>query len=207
MQRDLFQTLQWERVDAVDAEIALVRGFIGALDADALLQRLIDETPWRHDRIKMFGVEHNLPRLQQWFGDEGRTYTWSGIRMDPLPWTDTLLGVRRRVEAVVRASFNSVLLNYYRDGEDTVGWHADDEPELGRAPVIASVSLGAERDFLMRHNTDADPRVRLVLPHGSLLVMSGPTQRFWQHTLPRRKSVRDPRINLTFRAFGLAGGD
>ena len=203
MQRDLFsQATVWERIEAADANISILRGFFTDSEGFTLLRKLIDETPWRADRIRLFGVEHDVPRLQQWFGDAGRAYKWSGIRMDPLPWTRTLLDVRQRVEHVVGKSFNSVLLNYYRDGSDTVGWHADDEAELGCTPIIASVSLGAEREFLMRHRLKPDARVRIMLSHGSLLMMSGTTQRFWQHSLPRRKTVREPRVNLTFRTFG-----
>lgn len=203
MQQDLFGRMTaWERIDAIDADIAMIRRFVSESDGRRLLHLLIKETPWRADRIKVFGTEHDVPRLQQWFGDPGRTYVWSGLRMEPLPWTSSLLDIRRRIEDVVDRTFNSVLLNYYRDGNDTVGWHADDEPELGTCPVIASLSLGAERDFLMRHKLKPPARIRVALSHGSLLMMSGTTQQFWQHSVPRRKTIHEPRINLTFRAFG-----
>lgn len=206
MQRSLFGDepgRSWEEFAMPDAEVSLLRSFIAEEAGRELLDALIRETPWRQDKIRVFGAEHDLPRLQQWFGDEGRTYRWSGIVMEPLPWSPALLRVRARVQEVVGAAFNSVLLNYYRDGDDTVGWHSDDEPELGPTPLIASVSLGAERDFVLRHKErDNVDQLRLPLPHGSLLLMQGPTQRFWQHCLPRRRRVREPRVNLTFRAFG-----
>lgn len=202
VQPSLFPEPAWEHLDAPDATIALMRDFIVADEGMALLRCFVTEVPWRKDTLRVYGREHPLPRLQQWFGDPGRVYTWSGIRMDPLPWTSPVLDVKRRVEDVTGRKFNSVLLNLYRDGADTVGWHADNEPELGEEPFIASVSLGATRDFVLRHTDPAVQRLRLSLAHGSLLLMSGRTQSFWQHALPRRKGVIDPRVNLTFRTFG-----
>ena len=166
-----------------------------------LLARLFSHVSWRQDSITVRGRTHLLPRLQQWYGDEGSVYSYAGIKMEPLPWLPYLQEIREDLERVVGKPFNSVLLNLYRNGSDTVGWHADDEPELGVDPVIASISLGAERDLLFKHN---DPnvradRVRIALAHGSLLVMSGQTQRCWKHSLPRRARVTLPRINLTFR--------
>ncbi|MFT4628280.1 MAG: alkylated DNA repair dioxygenase AlkB [Myxococcota bacterium] len=183
-----------------DADVRLRPGFYSSRAADGIFLALRREIPWRQDCIRIFGKEHPLPRHQQWFADDGLVYTWSGIRMVPAPWTPTLLDIRRRLQQDTGVYYNTVLANLYRDGHDTVSWHADDEPELGECPLIASLSFGAERDFLLRHRerTDLD-RVCVSLSHGSLLLMGGATQRFWEHSLPRRKRVTAPRINLTFR--------
>lgn len=183
-----------------DAEVCLLPGFLTDQEADALLFTLRDSVAWRQDKIRVYGKEHPLPRLQQWFGDFGCTYTWSGIEMRPEPWTPALQRVKTRVEEVTGDVFNTVLLNRYRNGQDTVSWHADNERALGPNPVIASVSLGAERDFALRHKSRKDMAPVVVrLPHGSLLVMKGITQTYWDHALPRRKGLWVERINLTFR--------
>ncbi len=192
----------WEDLRLPNGNAKLLRGFLAAKEAAALFAQLHEVVPWRHDTIRVYGREHPLPRLQQWFGDPERSYTWSGIEMQPLPWTPVLRVLRDRVADAVGAAFNSVLLNLYRNGHDTVGWHADDEPELGSTPTIASVSLGAERDFALRRKDRAGDSVVVPLPPGSLLVMSGATQANWQHALPRRKRVQRARINLTFRHVG-----
>ncbi len=176
--------------------------FIAPTLASQLLQRLIAVVPWRRDTLHMFGKTHAVPRLHQWFGDQGSVYRWSGLAMQPQPWLPELSAVRREICRATKRGFNSVLVNYYRDGHDTVGWHADDEPELGHNPIIASLSLGAERDFVLRRNDDPSTRKTLRLGHGSLLVMAGATQACWQHALPRRLRVTQPRVNLTFRQFG-----
>ncbi|PJE78354.1 hypothetical protein CI610_02707 [invertebrate metagenome] len=174
--------------------------FLLPADADEFFEIIMVETHWRQDSIHLFGKKHPLPRLQAWYGDLGCFYTYSGIRMEPLPWTKTLLFVRRQVELITGLTFNVVLVNLYRNGRDSNGWHADDEPELGENPSIASVSLGATRCFRLRHryNKETDA-FSLPLTHGSLLVMSGATQRYWQHCLTKTTKVLTPRINLTFR--------
>ncbi|MFT5445361.1 MAG: alkylated DNA repair dioxygenase AlkB [Gammaproteobacteria bacterium] len=200
-QRNLFaEPLSPVSLELADAEVELRAGFLGADEASELFDLLVDAVPWRQDRLTLWGREHLVPRLHQWFGDAGLTYTWSGIELQPLPWIAPLCALRERLRLETGAAFNTVLANYYRDGADSVGWHADDEPELGQAPVIASISLGAERDFQLRHRTRKDlPVTTINLPHGSLLLMSGLTQRHWKHQLPRRKRVSSGRINLTFR--------
>jgi alkylated DNA repair dioxygenase AlkB len=130
---------------------------------------------------------------------DNKTYRYSGLTMKPLPWTDTLLQIKERVEHASSYRFNSVLLNFYRDGQDSMGWHRDNEKELGENPVIASVSFGAERKFQFRHYKDQKTIISLVLNHGSLLLMSGATQSCWQHRLPKSSIMQTPRINLTFR--------
>lgn len=154
---------------------------------------------WRQERIRVYGREHAVPRLTAWYGDRGATYTYSGIRHEPQPWSPTLVAMRERIEAAAGARFNSVLLNRYRTGADSNGWHADDEPELGPAPVIASVSLGAARRFALRRRGETRRLVTLVLEHGSLLIMSGRSQQEYQHTVPKEARVAGERINLTFR--------
>jgi alkylated DNA repair dioxygenase AlkB len=193
----------WESFDLCDADVRLSHNFLGGTDADRVLNALLTTIPWKQDKIRCYGKVHDVPRLHQWYGDPGLTYTWSGITMHPEPWIAILQEVREHAERVSGTRFNTVLLNYYRNGEDSLSWHADDEPELGKTPIIASVSLGAERDFLMRHNDwprHQDQKIRLS--HGSLLVMGGTTQSYWKHSVPRRKRVHQPRVNLTFRQVG-----
>lgn len=167
-------------------------------EADVLLDTLLKTLPWEVHRIRMFGRVVDSPRLSAWIGDEEATYRYSGTRFVPRPWNDALRDLRDRVAVACDAPFNSVLANLYRDGADRMGWHSDDENELGRAPVIASVSLGAERAFRFRAKVGGEP-VAIELPHGSLLRMAGDTQRLYKHELPARKRVALPRINLTFR--------
>lgn len=137
------------------------------------------------------------PRLSAWYGDAA--YTYSGKTRQPHAWMPILDALRQRIEIACQARFNSVLLNLYRNGQDSMGLHSDDEPELGPEPLIASLSLGAERRFVLRHKTLTDQRHTLTLAHGSLLLMAGRTQHAWKHGLPKAKSVAEPRINLTFR--------
>ncbi len=179
-------------------ELRFAPAWLEAAEADALLAALQAEVPWERHRLKMFGREIDAPRLSCWIGDPGAAYTYSRVRFSPRPWTPALAALRARVSAAAGEAFNSVLANLYRDGADAMGWHADDEPELGPAPVIASLSLGAERRFALRPRAGGPSRA-LPLPHGSLLVMAGATQRHWQHALPRSAKVAGPRLNLTFR--------
>lgn len=147
----------------------------------------------------MFGREVDSPRLSAWIGDAGAVYRYSGADFTPCPWNHALSVLRVRLQEELGVPFNSVLANLYRDGRDAMGWHSDDEPELGPRPVIASVSLGGVRRFALKHRRDAALKGVLELPHGSLLVMSGDTQRLYRHALPRTSRVVAPRINLTFR--------
>jgi alkylated DNA repair dioxygenase AlkB len=169
-----------------------------------LLDQLISEICWRQDSltIKRQQMQIPLPRLTAWYGDPGKMYTYSHIEMQPQPWTPLLMKIKTRVEAVSGAEYNSVLLNRYRSGKDSVSWHQDNEPELGKDPVIASVSFGATRTFQMKHLTRKDiPRVDIPLLDGSLLVMRGSTQRFWQHSIPKIRQPVGERVNLTFRTI------
>jgi alkylated DNA repair dioxygenase AlkB len=154
---------------------------------------------WKHDFLKLYGKEIPLPRLTSWYGDAGKVYSYSGITSEPNSWNRGLLYFKEEVEAVSNEKFNSVLLNWYRNGEDYLNWHADDEKELGENPVIASVNFGETRDFILRRNDDPSKKITIPLGHGTLLVMRGGVQRFWQHSVPKRRKVRGSRFNLTFR--------
>ena len=165
-----------------------------------VLGQLIDEIPWRQEDITLWGKTHKQPRLISWYGDPGASYTYSGTRLEAQPWTSLLAEIRKKVEQAAGFEFNSVLLNYYRDGRDSMGFHSDDEPELGPNPVIASLSLGETRRFVMKHRHDKSvPDLRLDLPGGSLLLMRGETQSHWKHGITRTARACGPRVNLTFR--------
>ena len=185
------------RVELPDAEVAYRRGFFGPDEALALFDALRAEIRWERHRVRIRGREVDCPRLSGWEGDA--TYAYSGLTLRPAPWTARVAAVRRRIEAATGEMFNSVLANLYRDGSDRLGWHADDEPELGPAPVIASASFGAPRRFLLRPKRGSGASVPIVLEPGSLLVMRGPTQRHWLHSVPPTRQPVGPRINLTFR--------
>ncbi len=174
------------------------QGWIPASEADDLLARLLVEVPWAQRSLRMFGRVVKEPRLSAWVGDADAVYTWSRRRNEPLPWTPSLAALRDRVSAELRRPFNAVLCNLYRDGEDAMGMHADNEPELGADPVLASVSLGAPRTFRVRP-TDGGEGFDLRLGHGDLLVLSPELQQAWKHGVPRERGVNGPRVNLTFR--------
>lgn len=172
--------------------------FLAPAEADALLAAVDAEVPWERHHVRIFGREVPAPRLSCWIGDPGAAYTYSRVRFEPRPWTPALAALRDRIEAVSGARFNSVLGNRYASGADSMGWHADDEPELGPRPVIASLSLGATRRFVLRPKAGG-AKVELPLSHGSLLLMEGDTQANWQHALPKMAGAAGLRINLTFR--------
>jgi alkylated DNA repair dioxygenase AlkB len=198
---DLFSAQKGlERIPLQDAEVYYLRYLPLAQTPAIILRRLIDEVSWRAESIVVWGRTYPQPRLIAWYGDAGMNYTYSGIQLTPLPWTETLLDMKSRVEAVIRTDFNSVLLNYYRDYRDSMGLHSDDEPELGEQPILASLSLGEERTFILKHkhNKTLKP-VRLKLASGSLLLMKGDTQRYWKHGIDKETSPCGPRVNLTFR--------
>jgi alkylated DNA repair dioxygenase AlkB len=157
---------------------------------------------WKQDSIKLYGKIIPLPRLTAWYGDSGKSYTYAGIKSEPNEWNKGLLYLKQEAERLADVEFNSVLLNWYRDGEDYLNWHADDEKELGLNPVIGSVNFGETRDFLLRRNVDASQKITLPLKHGTLLVMRGELQHHWQHSVPKRKRVNGSRFNLTFRRIG-----
>ncbi|CAA6801514.1 MAG: Alkylated DNA repair protein AlkB [uncultured Campylobacterales bacterium] len=154
---------------------------------------------WQSQKIKIYGKEVIQPRLTSWYGDTGVTYSYSGITLYPNKWNKKLLYIKKQIEKITDKTFNSVLLNWYRDGEDYMNWHADDEKELGTNPVIASISFGKTRDFVLRQNNDSSQKITIPLTHGSLLIMQGEIQHHWKHCLPKRKRVKGSRFNLTFR--------
>ncbi|MCP8687960.1 alpha-ketoglutarate-dependent dioxygenase AlkB family protein [Marinobacterium sedimentorum] len=194
--------MQPEHIRAADAELVLYRRFIAPPDSARLLAALDAGIQWRQDRIRLFGREHAIPRLQQFQGEPGLHYRYSGLLLETKPWHPLIEQLRRRIKALEPAPFNCVLLNLYRDGNDSMGWHSDDEPELGPNPVIASLSLGQPRRFVLRHRQDRQqPKIELLLDDGSLLLMRGSTQHHWQHALPRTRSICRPRLNLTFRCI------
>lgn len=162
-----------------------------------MLHALLTETPWRQDSLNFGGKPVLVPRLQAWYGD--RRYGYSGLKLAPLPWTPVLDGIRRKISQAAQLEFNSVLVNYYRDGNDSVAWHSDDERELGPDPRIASLSLGATRRFELKHRTRKQTRMSMPLENGSLLLMGSGLQRHWMHQLPKEAGITLPRINLTFR--------
>jgi len=183
-----------------DAEVYYLRHLPLRKAPHILMQQLIDEVPWRAEQIVVWGRTYPQPRLIAWYGDAGKNYTYSGISLSPLPWTRALLDIKSRIEVVSRTNFNSVLLNYYRDHRDSMGLHSDDEPELGVQPILASLSLGVERTFILKHKREKTLKpVRLKLASGSLLLMKGETQRHWKHGIDKESRPCGPRINLTFR--------
>ncbi len=165
-----------------------------------VLSELLERTPWRADSVVVWGKRHLQPRLTAWYGDADARYEYSGLALDPLPWTPRLLSIKESVEDAAGSRFNSVLLNYYRDGRDSMGMHSDDEPELGPRPVIASLSLGETRTLVFKHRTERDREsLRIELGDGSLLLMRGATQRNWRHGIGKERRPCGPRVNLTFR--------
>ncbi|AFM04205.1 alkylated DNA repair protein [Bernardetia litoralis DSM 6794] len=154
---------------------------------------------WRHDKIKMFGKTVLLPRFSAWYGDKDSSYTYSGLNLQPNEWNDGLLYIKNKIEEVAQAKFNSVLLNWYRDGQDYISWHTDSEKDLGINPVIASANFGVTRRFVLRRIDDHSIKFEIPLPHGSLLIMKEDLQHFWQHQVPKESKVKGTRINLTFR--------
>ncbi|MBW4580529.1 MAG: alpha-ketoglutarate-dependent dioxygenase AlkB [Tildeniella nuda ZEHNDER 1965/U140] len=184
-----------------DAEIAFYPSLLDEQDSDRLLAKLTQTIDWRQDWITVYGRSLPQPRLTAWVGDPGKAYTYSGITMQPSGWTDTLLDLKASVDVIAGVTFNSVLLNLYRDGNDSMGWHSDDEPELGQNPVIGSLSLGGTRQFMLRHKHQKALKAKLALVSGSFLLMQGTTQHYWQHQVSKTKRAVAPRLNLTFRVI------
>jgi alkylated DNA repair dioxygenase AlkB len=180
-----------------DGYAFLIDDFLSQSNANDVFQQLRSKIQWEQKEIIMFGKRVNQPRLIAWHGD--KSYTYSGVTLAPLPWTQQLLTLKQQVEVAAHASFNSALLNLYRNGQDSMGWHQDNERSLGHQPIIASVSLGESRKFKFKHCQQPNHNVDVVLRHGSLLIMSGMTQHLWKHCLPKSKKVENERLNITFR--------
>lgn len=181
-----------------DSDIVHFPALYSHSEADALFEQLIQQVQWQQEKIKLYGQVHDVPRLTAWYGDPAKSYTYSGITAYALEWIEPLLEIKCRIERVSDFTFNSVLINRYRNGSDSVSWHADDEPELGENPVIGSVSFGETRQFQMKHKS-LDEKRKISLEHGSFLLMKGCTQHHWLHQIPKSKRALDERINLTFR--------
>ena len=188
-----------------DCDLVWMRDFFDLSQSDDYFQTLLAMVQWRQDVIKHGRKGTQLPRLTAWYGNSGKNYSYSGIRMKPLPWNAPLLSIKQAVDAEAGAKFNSVLLNLYRNERDSVAWHSDDEPELGTAPMIGSVSFGQARKFQLKHRDNPELKREILLPHGSFLLMRGDTQKNWLHQIPKSMSKRNPmgvRVNLTFRIVG-----
>lgn len=184
---------------AQDGEVVLYSQFLSESERQSLFQDLLGAMDWRHEPIRIFGKLVLQPRLTAWVGDPGLRYKYSGITLTAAPWNEPLLMIKKRIEEVLGCPFNSVLMNLYRDGADSMGWHRDNEKELGPQPVIASVSLGAERVFQLRRYRSGEKSISVPLTSGSLLVMRGDCQTFWEHRIPKTSRAVGQRINLTFR--------
>ena len=188
-----------EEFSVPDADLIIYRSLFNPRESDKLFSDLYNNIDWQQEFIQIYSKSIPIPRLTAWHGDQGKQYTYSHIEMTPQPWTTPLLEVKERIEPLSGVRFDSVLLNLYRDGRDSVAWHSDDEPELGINPIIGSVSFGASRRFVLRHRHQTKLKQEIELTHGDYLLMQGPTQHHWQHQIPKTKKPVKPRINLTFR--------
>jgi alkylated DNA repair dioxygenase AlkB len=182
-----------------DAAIIYFPHFFNKKEADAIFAALTNDIPWQQDDIRVFGKTHPQPRLTALYGNQGKTYSYSNIKMEPHPWNPLLKKIKAKIEGISNTNFSTVLLNLYRDGKDSNGWHSDNEKELGQNPIIASVSFGAERIFQLKHNSISNAKLNIILENGSLLLMQGSTQHFWKHQIPKTAKPIGSRINLTFR--------
>lgn len=186
-------------LDLPDAIFEYYPNFFSQAKADELYKLLHENTPWQQDTITVYGKNHLQPRLTALYGNEGKPYKYSNIVMNPHPWNATLIYMKELVEEKANHDFTTVLLNQYRNERDSNGWHADNEKELGRDPIIASISLGEERTFQLKHNTQKEIKQSLLLKHGSLILMKEGSQIHYKHQIPKASKTKNTRINLTFR--------
>jgi len=184
-----------------NAQLTYVPSFLNSTEADSLYEEVFKQTNWQHDDITIFGKTYPQPRLTALYSVNDQPYSYSNITMHPRPLTKVLKELLIKVNIYSKHQFNTLLLNLYRDGSDSNGWHADNEKELGKNPFIASLSLGVERPFHFKHRTIKEQRHKLLLNHGSLLLMGGEMQHYWLHQIAKTKKVIGPRINLTFRTL------
>ena len=184
-----------------DAVFEYYPNFFTNNEAEALFKKIHDETKWQHDEITIFGKKIAQPRLTCLFGNEGKPYSYSGITMHPNPWNPTLVYSKEKIDAIAQQHFTTVLANLYRNEKDSNGWHADNEKELGRNPIIASVSFGEVRKFQLKHNNNPDAKLTLNLSPGSLLLMKEGSQIHYKHQIPKATQSKKDRINLTFRTI------
>ena len=199
-QLDMFTSSEdnGETVQIKNGSYIHVKQFFTSIEADTFFNGCRNDIAWTQEQMKMYGKVVPFPRLQAWYGDRGKFYSFSGITLTPNPWNKLLLDIKSKIEPLAKVSFNSVLLNRYRDGSDSMSWHTDAEKELGKNPIIASVNFGALRPFQMKHNT-TNEKIVIPLGHGDLLIMMGELQHFWKHQVPKTKKKINERINLTFR--------
>lgn len=184
-----------------DGEAYCYEHFFDAAIAAQLFAQLQEEVAWKQEPIVLFGKQVMQPRLTALYGDPNKTYCYSGITMQPHAWTNALLFIKQQVEGIAQQNFTTALLNYYRNGQDSMGWHRDNEPSLGKQPCIASVSLGATRKFGFKHHADKKTGISIPLTNGSLLLMKGLTQQCWLHAIPKTMLPVGERINITFRTI------
>ncbi len=202
MNSDLFDSQNKPiTLDMDDANVIYFPSFFSRAKSDELFEILQKTIAWRQDNITVFGKTYPQPRLTALYGNNNNSYSYSNITMYPHLFTKDLLYIKNRIQKACMVNFTSCLLNLYRDGQDSNGWHADNEKELGTNPVIASVSFGEERWFHFKHKINKDLKQKILLRHGSLLIMQGKTQECWLHQIPKTKRVVNPRINLTFRVI------
>ncbi len=183
-----------------DGKITFYEGFFNLEKSKDFLSAFVEKIEWSQDEVVVYGKKHKIPRLNAWYGDKGKIMKYSGLTLNPKPWTKELLEIKKKIEQVTGYEFNSCLLNYYRDGKDGMGWHQDNEKELGINPIIASVTLGQSRPFQLKHISKPElKKIDIPLTNGSLLIMAGETQHHWKHQIPKTTKNLAKRINLTFR--------
>lgn len=200
MQKNKATTPDWEPT-MTDAKLRYFKQFITKPEADRYFHLFSETIPWRQENVKVFGKIYPQPRLTALHSIEPKSYTYSGLTLQAQPMTDALLILLASIENISDSTYNCVLLNLYRDGQDSNGWHADNEKELGKHPQIASISLGANRNFHLKHRRIRSEKHKMELHHGSLLLMEGAMQEHWLHQIPKTAKAVGPRINLTFRKF------
>lgn len=204
MTEDLFsfpdeRSDSYSRIAMKDADVTVYASLFSVSEADQLFAELRRHIQWRQESIRLYGRVHQQPRLIAFYGEPDTVYSYSRLRLEATPWIPALLTIKKRIEDVSQATFNSVLLNLYRSGADYMSWHADDEAELGRNPIIGSVSLGQSRALQMKHKTDQGSKHTISLANGSFLLMQGPTQHHWLHCIAKSRKPLGERINLTYR--------
>lgn len=201
--KDLFTIdRQFEQISLPDADVSILHNLEMPTPYEDILHRLMSQTIWRQEAVRIYGKQYQQPRLVALYGEPGKQYDYSGIALRPLPWTDLLREIKRRIEDCTDQTFNAVFLNLYRDHNDSMGFHSDDERELGKNPVIASLTFGATRIFLLKHKFNKDlPLVKIPLESGTVLLMKGETQHNWKHGINKQTAPCGPRVNLTFRTL------
>lgn len=202
-QLDMFGTIPDNNGKPVildNGEYIYISSFFDNKAANSYLEAFKNKILWKQESMNMYGKQVLFPRLTSWYGASDKAYSFSGIRLNPNPWIDELIDIKKMIEPLCEVEFNSVLLNLYRDGNDSISWHTDAEKELGINPIIASVNFGAERKFQIRHNSTNETH-DIMLKHGSLLIMKGELQHYWKHQVPKQKNITKERINLTFRVI------